>query len=273
METALPSFRKPPLVETAISLQFQLIDGLKNAHLAIYWQAMRNEFPKISDAQLLPEQVELFGEQALRARRFPGFRIAAAGEACRMQMASQDDQAMVQIQNGRIISNWRRGTAGEYPRWGSVLSRFKESMRKFKEMLASEKLGDVVVNQWEVVYVNHLLKGRDWDTPADWHSLLPGIVANPTGYSAGTLESLVCSVQAVMPDNPGRVHADLFHGFGSLEAAPQELLSLQITARGGVTEPTDEKAYNGLERGHVAIVRTFCDLTGPTAQKRWEREV
>jgi hypothetical protein len=76
-----------------------------------------------------------------------------------------------------------------------------------------------------------------------------------------------------MPDNCGRVHAELFHGFSSPEAASQELLSLQITARGGVGEPQEEQAYNGLERGHVAIVQTFCGLTGPDAQKNWEREV
>lgn len=115
MESNLPSFRKPPLVETAISLQFQLIDGLKNAHLAIFWLAMRDAFPKVSDAQLLPEQIETFGEQALRTRVFPGFRIAGAGAATRMQMASADDQAMIQIQNGRIVSNWRRSRSWRIP--------------------------------------------------------------------------------------------------------------------------------------------------------------
>ncbi len=273
METPLPSFRKPPLVETAISLQFQLVDGLKNAHLAIFWEGMRKEFPKVTDAQLLPEQIELFGEDALRTRGVPGFRIAGAGGASRMQMASEDDQAMVQIQNGRIISNWRRGAGGEYPRWGIVLSRFKESLDKFKAMLAAENLGAVSLNQWEVVYVNHLLKGRDWDAPTDWPDLLPGLVAKDIRYSTGILESVACGIHIVMPDNRGRIHAELFHGFNSPGAAPQELLSLQITARGGVCEFTDEQAYNGLELGHVAIVQAFCDLTGPEAQKKWEREV
>lgn len=273
MERKLPSFRKPPLVETAISLQFQLIDGLKNAHLAMFWEDMRKEFPKVTDAQLLPEQIELFGEEALRTRGIPGFRIAGAGGTSRMQMASEDDQAMVQIQNGRIISNWRRGAGGEYPRWGTVLSRFKESLDKFKAMLATEKLGTASLNQWEVVYVNHLLKGRDWNTPADWPDLLPGLVAKNLRYSASILESLVCGIHIVMPDNRGRIHAELFHGFNSPEATSQELLSLQITARGGVCEPTDEQAYNGLEHGHLAIVQTFCDLTGSEAQKKWEREV
>ncbi len=273
MEPALPSFKKPPLVETAISLQFQSISGLKNAHLGIFWQSMRGEFPKVTDAQPLPEQIELFGTPAVRAGRFPLFRVAGAAEASRMQMASVDDRAMVQIQNGRIVSNWRRGLGGEYPRWGSVLQRFRESMRRFKETLAAEGLGAFLVNQWEVVYVNHLIKGRDWDTPADWPGLLPGIVAGAGRHTVGDLESIICRKQIIMPDNRARIHVDLLHGFSSPESAPQELLSLQITARGGVSESTDEQAYNGLEFGHAAIVRTFCDLTSPGAQKKWEREV
>ncbi len=259
-------------METAVGLQFQLIDGLKNAHLAIFWEGMRKEFPKVTDAQLLPEQIEPFGGDALRTRGVPGFRIAAAGGAARLQMASEDDQAMVQVQNGRIISNWRRGGGSEYPRWGTVLTRFKESLQKFRDMLATEKLGTVSPRQWEVVYVNHLLKGRDWDTPADWPDLLPGLAANHHGYSAGALESIGCGIHIVMPENRGRVHAELFHGFDSPGQASRELLSLQITARGGVREPTDEQAYNGLKLGHEAIVLTFCELTGAEAQKKWERE-
>lgn len=273
MECKLPSFRKPPLVETAVSLQFQLIEGLRNAHLAAFWQSVRDTYPKVSDAEPVLEQVELFGEKSLRTRRFPSFRIASAGGAARMQMASADDQTMVQVQNGRIIFNWRKGPAGVYPRWHKVLPRFQAALDKFTGMLASEKLEQPAFNQWEVVYVNHLLKGQDWGGASDWPALLPGLVVESSRVTAGTVESLACSLHAIMPDNRGRIHIDLFHGFSGADGIAPEILSLQIAARGGMAAMGTGPAYDGLELAHGAIVQTFCDITGREAQVRWEREV
>ncbi|MGC8560810.1 MAG: TIGR04255 family protein [Phycisphaerae bacterium] len=273
MESELPSFKKPPLVETAISLQFQLIEGLKNAHLAIFWQSLKKKFPKVFDAEPIPEQVEVFGEQALRIRRFPSFRIGGGGAASRLQMASLDDQAMVQVQNGRIVFNWRQAKDGEYPRWRNVFPRFKAAMASFNKMLSSQGLGQTSPVQWEVVYVNHLPKGRDWNSPSDWSSLFPGIIGSISKNSVGTLESLGYSTHIALPEAKGRVHVDLYNSFSGVEAAAPEILVFQITARGGMVEPKLAFAYDGLELGHVAIVRTFCDLTSPEAQIRWEREV
>lgn len=272
MEPPLQSFRRPPLVETAVALQFNSVDGLKNAHLGILWQAMRGDFPLVSDAQPLPNQTETFNEQGLHVRRLPIFQLAPVAMTTRLQMASADDRTMVQIQNGRIILNWRKGRDGEYPRWRTLLPKFKAAVDQFNEMLAAEKLGPAAMNQWEVVYVNHLVRGRDWDSPADWPALLPGLVAGKTSFETGKLESLYCRIQLLMPDNTGRIHVDLFHGSNGLDTTDSEVLALQITARGGLPEAPSANAYDGLELGHQAIVRTFCDLTGPQAQSKWERE-
>ncbi len=271
METPLPSFRKPPLVETAVALQFNAIKNLKNVHLAIFWQAMRADFPKVSDAQPLPEQTEVFGEQALRPRLMPSFQIAPASAAARLEMTSSDNCTVAQVQNGRIIFNWRKGENADYPHWKGLLPKFREAVKTFNEALAAENLGPILPNQWEVVYVNHLMRGRDWNSPKDWPAMLPGLVAEGNGLSVGTLESLSCRTQSLMPDNAGRVYVELLHGFNSLDPAASEILALQIAARGGVREGNMQQAYNGLELGHQAVVRAFCDLTGHEAHWKWER--
>ncbi len=272
METSLPSFRKPPLVETAVAIQFNAIPNLKNVNLAIFWQAMRADFPNVSDAQPLPEQIEVFGEQALRPRLMPSFQVAPATAAARLEMASSDNCTVTQVQNGRIILNWRKGDNADYPRWKELLPKFRAAVKTFNEALATENLGPILPNQWEVVYVNHLVRGRDWDSPKDWPALLPGLVAKRNGLSVGTMESFSCRTQSLMPDNSGRVYVELLHGFNSLDSAASEILALQIAARGGVQEGNMQQAYNGLELGHQAVVRAFCDLTGNEAQSKWERK-
>jgi uncharacterized protein (TIGR04255 family) len=269
IRTDLPSFKNPPLVETVIGLQFSPIPGLTQAHLGLLWQALRHKLPKVSEAEWLPGRVEVFGEP-------PGLPLAlrvGPGRGKRLLMASDDDREMLQIQNGLIAFNWRRGGAGQYPRWRALLGTFNELVDKFKQLLSTEGLRDATVHQWEVVYVNHLLKGRDWASPADWQVLVPGIVAPATKLSLGKLESLDGSVHFVIPDKSARVHVDFAHGFRAAKAAREELVSLQITARGEVRQPGDRACYlEGLELGHVAVVKTFCELTSPVAQKKWERE-
>ncbi len=272
MEQTLPSFKSPPLVETALSVQFQLIEKLRNAHLVLFWESIRTEFPEISDAQPLPEQVEMF-DVPPRIQRLPSFRIANEGPAVRFQMASADDQTMVQVQNGRIIFNWRKTRGCEYPRWNTVFPRFKDILNEFRGMLTSEGFGPITPSQWEVVYVNHFFKGKDWNEPGDWPALVPGLVPDAMKFSTGSPESLACNVHLAMPEKAGRLHVDLFHGFTGADTKLQELLVLQITARGGIAENSPETLYNGLERGHKAIIRTFCDLTGSDAQAKWEREL
>lgn len=268
----LPSFRKPPVAETALSLQFALIEGFSNAHLGLFWQLLREEFPKVCDADVVANQTELFGDQLRRRPRLPGFRIVAGEAAVRLQMSSADDQTMVQIQNGRVIFNWRRMNDAEYPRWHQVFPKFENALKLFREMLAAQRLKDLEPNQWEVTYVNHLERGRDWNDPSDWPRLVPGIIGATDTLSVGTMESLAFNAHLLLPDNTGRLHVELHHGFKSVDPDSTELLVLQLTARGalGIIEKADVR--KNFEIGHNAIVRVFGEMTGADAQSRWERD-
>src|ERR1035437_8819995 len=111
----LPSFKKPPVIETAISVQFKSVDGLTNAHLGLFWDRhLREAYPKVVDAELITPQTEVFGENIRRRLRLPSFRIGPSEAAMRLQMISEDDQTMVQIQNGRLVFTWRKMKDGAY---------------------------------------------------------------------------------------------------------------------------------------------------------------
>ena len=272
MQRRLPAFKKPPLVETAISVQFKTLAGFKNAHLGIFWQSIRSEFPKIADAAPIEEQTEPFGDQAARRVRLPSFRVVAGDAVTRLQMSSENGSAMLQLQNGRLVFNWRRIENGEYPRWHTVLAGFKKGLEQLKTMLASQNLPELSPNQWEVTYVNQLAKGRDWNNQLDWPKLVPGVIGTLGAISTGKVETATCNMAVLLPNNQGRLHVNLVHGFTGPEPNAPEVAVLQFTARGGIDPQTSEQALVGVEIGHAAIVQTFCDVTGSEAHLRWERE-
>ena len=272
MNQDLPSFKKPPVIETAISVQFKPVEGFTNAHLGLFWDQLRKAYPNVADAELIAPQVELFGDQVRRKLRLPSFRVVAGEAAARLQMISEDDQMMVQVQNGRLVFNWRGMSGGEYPRWRKDLPEFENAFSRLRAFLPAQGLPDVEPNQWEVTYVNHLRKGRDWGEPADWPKLLPGLIGTTGDLSTGTMESINCNWRFVLPDNIGRLHVDLHHGFTGIEPEAAEILVLQLTARGGSAPVGGPDICTGLAIGRSAIVRKFTEVTGPDAHKKWERE-
>jgi uncharacterized protein (TIGR04255 family) len=268
----LPSFKKPPVIETALSIQFKPIEDFTNAHLGLFWNRLRAEYPRVSDAEPIQPQIERFGSQLVRRPRLPTFQVVAGHGAARLQMTSADERTMVQLQNGRLVYNWRRLADGRYPGWENVLPRFQTAFGTLKAMLKDEGLGRVEPNQWEVTYVNHMIKGVDWQEPADWPGLLPGFIGHAARGSVGMAEYVEGNWRFLLPEEAGRLHVNVFHGFTGTEPDAPEVLVLQLTARGGIDMDRGIDASSGLVRGRAAIVQMFAAATGQVAHQRWERE-
>lgn len=271
MSQTLPSFRKPPVIETALSVQFQPLKRMSNAHLGLFWTRVRAMYPKLQDADPIEPQIERFGSDLPRAR-FPQLRIAASHPAARLRMSSEDGHMMLQFQNGRLVFNWRRLDGGrEYPRWAHVEPQFQGALRELEVFAEAEQLGPIEPNQWEVTYVNHLVRGREWHDPADWQWVLPGVIGTTNVVSAGKFESTGCHAHFALPDNAGRLHVEVTHGFAGPDEDADELLIVQLTARGGIDESRDVSA--GLALGRDAIVSSFVQIAGERVRTEvWEQE-
>jgi len=271
MDQALPSFRKPPVIETALSVQFQPLKQMSNAHLGLFWNRVRETYPKLQDADPIKPQIERFGDDLPRAR-FPQLRIAAAHPAARLRMSTEDGHAMLQLQNGRLVFNWRRLDGGkEYPRWTKVEPQFQNALRELEAFAEAEQLGSIEPEQWEVTYVNHLVRGREWNEPSDWREVLPGVIGATTAISGAGLETMGCHAHFALPDDAGRLHVEVTHGFAGPDEDADELLIVQLTARGGIDESRD--VSTGLALGHETIVRSFAEITGEGVRREiWEQE-
>lgn len=269
MAQPLPSYSDPPVVETALSVLFKPIKGFGNAHLGLFWNKMREEFPNVNDAEPIESQEEVFDGHR---QRLPKFRFSTSHQGARLQMEAADGHLMVQLQNGRLAFNWRRLVDGEYPRWTKVYPKFQGALAKFRDFLKAENLSPIEPTQWEVTDVNKFIRGREWDNITEWADVIPGLIGTATKLHAARLETTGANWHFILPEKAGRLHLDMTHAFAGPESDAPEFLVLQLTARGGMDE---EKGHNlawGLGIGHEAIVKAFSEITGEAVQAKWGLE-
>ncbi len=273
------TYDSPPLVEVAMSVQFEPPRGLNLAHLGAFWAGQRSTFPVVRSAEPIPSTNEVFGDHV---QWLPPALLLALTNApdCRLQMASSDDQWMCQVQRDRLVVNWRKRNE-QYPRFSATWSRFIDAWSDWRKFVSELNLAPPIPRQWELTYVNRIPKDDLWDAPSDWPKIFPGIwggnFANIEGASLKGLqgqwvwESSNPVARLYVEPKPGRTH----------DNPSQPVLLLNLTARGliDINESKDrtndageiEAIKSGMSCGHGLIVSTFDKLASADAKKTWGR--
>jgi len=261
MDEQLPRYDAPPVVETVLGVQFAPIAGYTTAHAGRFWQAALPDWKTVREVPHLEDQFEDFEPGALW-RPQGGFAIRPM-PAPRIHIIRDDEERLLQVQDSRFIYNWRR-KSGDYPSYGVIRPEFDERFEQFRAFIDASGFEKLLLNQWEVTYVNHIPEGDDqlWQTIGDWERILPGLGLH--GLRAiCALESMKAEWRAMIGDKQGRLHIELQHGKRSDGA---ELMILKLTARG----PIDPMSLgDGLDLGHRSIVRTFDSITSEEAHRFW----
>lgn len=266
LQHALPNYEHPPVVETVLGVQFDRLPGFRNAHLGAFWKTLDNsEWPVVQDVPPLPPQFERFEEAARWAK---GVRFQFSQDpACRLQIKNKDGDRMMQVQNGRFHFNWLGESGIGYPRHEKVRDGFNAALQEFLEFIGQESVGDFRPNQWEVTYVNHILKGTVWNTPDDWTFFqLARPLPNIDNLVQG--ENFTGEWHFQLPDKRGRLHINWqLAKKTDPEERDDEFVRLSLTARGGAEDL--QSVGNGLDFGRATIVRSFQNLMSDEANKYW----
>lgn len=264
----LPDYENPPVVETILGVQFELLPGLRNAHLGGFWKTLdTSEWSTVADAPPLPPQFERFAEAFKWA---PGFHFQLTQDpASRLQIKNRDGDRMIQLQNGRLHFNWLGQPGQKYPRYEKVREGFVWALQRFTEFLAQEKLGEFRPNQWEVTYLNHIPHGTVWNTPDDWAFFRP-LAPMPTVEGTIRGESFTGGWHFVIPDQSGRLHVEWQHHVKP-EPEKQEIIVLTFTARGPIQQSEDalQAVLLGVDLGREIIVRSFREFMNDAANNYW----
>lgn len=259
-KSELASFRKPPLSEVYCGLVFKPLDRFQIHHIGLLWLRFQDEFPKIQYANRigeLPTEILKVGRLAVSRAWF---------------VSDLDDQ-LVQVQDDRIIFNWRRRSdAGDYPRYPYVIEGFKKAYETLNIFVDEQELGTVEPTEYEMSYINVIPKGDGWDRGGNLDGILPDFC-----WQASADRTLptpnVYSWQAVfaIPSDKGLLFAKL----DQVTSIPKEeqALRLTLTVKGIDEDPSQEAMNDWFGEAHEVIVNAFADLTHKNVQDQiWERK-
>jgi uncharacterized protein (TIGR04255 family) len=258
--------KRPPLVETALSVQFELLPKFHNVHLGLFWEKLGSDWPNVEDAPPLEPQFERFENGGWS---FPAlqFRVMQTVPARTLIRNSAGDK-MIQIQNGRLGYNWLGAAGRDYPRYSVMRAEFLGVLNSFQKF-ANEKIKtDIVPDQWEITYVNHVPQGSLWGDLRDIERVFqrpPLPLVHPEDMK---LDSINFGWSCEIVPKRGRLHVQIQHGTQPEAAGKKELFVLTLTARGPITEQKMDPCA-GLDLGHATILRAFWDLTTEFAHEYW----
>ncbi len=248
----LPEFSRPPLVEVALSIQFEPV-ALRAAHFGLFWQRIRSRFPKTSEQPPIPPVIEL----------------------PRCWFMNNEETELLQLQSDRLIRNWRKlgNESVEYPRYRKLRVELEQEYSLLARFLDDENLGELKPNQCELTYVNQIvLKGNVSGAPnplsvfAPWHPN-PAEPFLPEPETAGT------TLTFVMPGADGTSAGRLYVASASSVRISDNspMIQLQVICRGAPNGQGPDAVFRFMDVAHEWAVRGFASITSKEMQTEWGR--
>lgn len=267
----LPDFENPPVTEVVLSIQFEPLPSLRTPLIGLLWREFRERFPKLEEHSPLDPVFEKF-TPTLSPK--VGLRVEAydAPPLPRVWFLNEEGTQLLQIQPDRFIHNWREvGECDRYPRYERLRDSFLKELSTFRAFIDRERLGELVINQCEITYVNHILAGEGWERHGQLSEILRCWV--PVSGSLPEPESVSLATRYVIPGGEGqpvgRLHVTVQPAWRTSDGRLMYVMTL--TARGTPQGEGVDGAVAFLDVGREWIVRGFTDLTTGKMHSIWRR--
>jgi len=112
----LPDFENPPLVEVALSVQFEPIEQMRTPQIGFLWAEFRDRFPVTQEHPPVDPVIERFGIARTGAPEVR-LQMLESPPLPRVWFVNPTGTELIQVQNDRFIHNWRKVDDGDkYPR-------------------------------------------------------------------------------------------------------------------------------------------------------------
>jgi len=273
MAAPMPDFRDPPVVEVALSVQFDSLSKLRTPQMGLLWQEFRDRFPKTEEHAPLDMAVERFGAPQ-RPKGVARIKMLEGPPVPRCWFLNEAGTELIQIQHDRFVRNWRKaGTDAEYPRYEHIRGAFESELRSFSAFVEREQLGAFAPNQCEVTYVNHIVAGKSWTTHAELDRVVTVCRRSFSDPFLDRPEDAGMRLRFLIPDDGGqpigRLHVAIDSGYRTKDDQP--LFVLNLTARGAPRGDGLGGVMGFLDLGREWVVRGFASLTTQTMHREWGR--
>jgi uncharacterized protein (TIGR04255 family) len=203
-----------------------------------------------------------------------GFQLLSSIPPLRYWFVSRDQNELLQVQNDRLIHNWRqRNLENVYPRYKPLRQKFESEIATAAKFFSEWKLGEIACNQCEVAYINLIsLDGPDAPSLADIFTVWAQRYSDDF---LGEVERGQFTISYLMKNGEsgkeplGRLHVVAQPVFLQTDSRPA--IQLTITTRGKPAEASVESAFAWLDKGHEAAVRAFASITTENMHQLWGR--
>lgn len=265
---ALPTFRKPPVVEVVLGVQFNA-PQLGAVHVGGFHRRIRDQYPRVVQVPPIPPSFEVFlpVPNSGGAMGPVGIALPSSSGFPRQWFISADDEHLVQFQADRLLVNWRKGEGDRpYPRYSEVRRRFTDAFEAFQEFMREDVGAPFVPNQCEATYLNRI----PVEDPAGWGS--PGRWLRLWNDDAGETEAVQFSANRLLKASDGNPYARLTISAEGGVTASGPAIMLNLLVRGRPIGSGPAGVLDFLDRARETIVTRFAALATDEANRVWERE-
>jgi uncharacterized protein (TIGR04255 family) len=254
-------FANPPVVETAFAVVFAPIKSWSLLHYGLLWDRYRKVYP-FSEVKLPTGSVQIEGiDLAL------GQNVDLRALPLRCWFVDASKNQLIQVQNNAFIRNWRKMDEPlHYIHYDEFRPLFVEDWATYKRFLLDEQLPQPEVWQCEVTYINHLLRGKEWESPTDVRRMFPFWAQRLSAKVDFDVSAF--SFNVALPDKQGQLQVI---ANPVLRSDGKEAIQLTLTASGKPPGSSDEHILQWLDLGHDHVVNFFADFTSPNMHSFWGR--
>ncbi|MGG7105100.1 TIGR04255 family protein [Rhodococcus sp. 24CO] len=250
----LPSFSAPPVIEVAMGIEFVPIPGLTTIKLVELHRMWESEFPQVQE------------QPALQPSNMPiesGLRFNVGIPPIRLWMISASDDLLLQIQNDRIILNWRRTPGNEYPRYATLREKYASIWSAFSSEVSRLGIGDLAPVTAEVSFVNRVEESNSMAGLS-----IENVVStiSPTSILSAASDSVL---NIRIPIWEGECEVGQQTVVAAFAQMPSRTVTLDLAARIRVEGMESSAITSALDAAHRSGVESFAKITTPEMHKIW----
>jgi uncharacterized protein (TIGR04255 family) len=239
------SFKKPPIHEVALSCAFLPRPDLLIPHLGSFWAEIEQTYPSCQHAAPIMDSPD-----AAMQSDIPLPRIWFTGA---------EGARLVQLQQDRIIFNWRAVGESPYVRFPAVRSEFERVLDLFERYVVSRTKEPIRHASYSLTYVNLLNRGEGWSSVADIDKVFPDLGWREGPRFLPTPIERSSSLTFEIPNQMGKLTATLQPG--KLVKTSEPVIRFELTATSGSLGGKAIDLGVWTSTAHEWIVRSFKDLT------------
>lgn len=252
----------PPVVEMALGVQFHPLFHLRGIVLGGLRDRWRETYPHVEEQPPLPPSIE--GPVGPGINLQIGFGPVPNA---RYWFVSETSADIIQLQNDRIVVNWRDVEAGEsYPRYDVMIERFDRALADLSAFVDEEQLGQVVITQAELNYINDM--GAPDNDGVGLDKLLRGWPGTPQHHLGQPVQARL-QLSFDVPDvghPPVRMFVSVEPTL-RVDGEQRELMTLSV--RGAPVDDSAAAALKFLDGAHDHLVQSFLELTPENMPATW----